>query len=188
MRRFLKNFIVIISALVLWQSVYFIFQINNPILPPPIEIGRALVEVIATKEIFIHILNSLQRVLVGFSLASVVGIFLGLILGYYKKVGDFFRPLVEVLRPIPPIAWIPIAILLFGLGDESAYFIIFLGAFFPIFTNTYFGAESLPKIYKNISASFEFSRLVFFKDILFKYSLPFIFAGLKSAWAWPGFA
>lgn len=179
MKKILKNLVVLLLALGLWQMIYFIFKIGNPILPSPVEIGRALIEVGATKEIFIHIFNSLDRVLVGFGLASIIGVSLGLVLGNYKKVGEYFHPLVEILRPIPPIAWIPIAILLFGLGNSSAYFIVFLGAFFPIFSNTYFGAESMPVIYKNVATSFELSRFKFFKEILFKYSLPYIFTGLK---------
>ena len=116
---------------------------------------------------------------VGFSLATIVGVGLALLFGYYKTIGEYFRPIVEILRPIPPIAWIPIAILFFGLGNTSAYFIVFLGAFFPIFTNTYFGVASLPKIYKNVASSFELSRFIFFRKILFQFSLPYIFVGLK---------
>ena len=179
MNKVIKSFLVIILALGLWQLAYFIFQIQNPLLPAPSKIGQAFLKLFASEVIFFHILNSLQRVLVGFGLASIAGVFLGLVLGYYKRAGEYIRPLVEILRPLPPIAWIPIAILFFGLGNSSAYFIIFLGAFFPIFTNAYFGAESLPQVYKDISASFELSRLIFFKEILFKYALPYIFSGLK---------
>lgn len=130
-------------------------------------------------EIFIHILASLQKVLVGFSIAGFFGIILGIFLGYYRKLGDYVRPIIEILRPISPIAWIPIAILIFGLGNASSYFIVFFGAFFPIFTNTYFGAISLPRIYKNVADSFEINKHVFIKRILFCFCLPYIFTGLK---------
>ena len=75
--------------------------------------------------IFPHVFYSLKRVLVGFFIASFIAVSLGLFCGHSKKVGSLLEPLVEILRPIPPIAWIPLAILIFGLGDKSSYFIIF---------------------------------------------------------------
>lgn len=122
---------------------------------------------------------SLQRVLIGYLIASIVGITLALVLGYFRTLGNNLRMIIELLRPIPPIAWIPIAILLFGLGNASAYFIVFLGSFSPIFTNTYFGVLSLPRIYKNITASFEINRFTYFVKILLFFSLPYIFTGLR---------
>ncbi len=122
---------------------------------------------------------SLKRVIIGFALAVMAAIPLAILCGYSKHLSDFVKPYVELLRPIPPIAWIPIAILLFGLGDQSSYFIVFLGSFFPIFSNTYFGATSLPVIYKNVAKSFEIKKSVFIFKILFYFSLPYIFTGLR---------
>lgn len=179
MKKLIKKIIVLILLFIVWQLIYIIFPIKGYILPSPLEISKTFFEVLLSKEIFFHIIASLQRVLIGFFIATIFGIILAIILGYYRDIGEYFKPVIEVLRPIPPIAWIPIAILLFGLGNVPAYFIVFIGAFFPIFTNTYFGVISLPQIYKNVTASFELSRLIFIKDILFKYSLPYIFTGLK---------
>ena len=179
MKNVIKKIIFPITILLVWQLYYEIWGIKNSLLPSPVEIFKAAWELGFSSEIYIDILNSLQRVFIGFSLASFFGVAVGLILGNYKKVGEYILPLLEMLRPIPPIAWIPIAILLFGLGNTSAYFIIFLGVFFPIFSNTYFGASNMPRVYKNASASFELSRFVYFREVLFKFSLPYIFAGLK---------
>lgn len=176
-KRILKKTLVIFVLVFLWQA--YSFWRAQTLISSPLEIGQALWGLFQEKDIYFHILNSLARVLVGFSLAAISGIFLGLVLGNYKRVGEYFLPLIEILRPIPPIAWIPVAILLFGLGNAPAYFIIFLGAFFPIFSNTYFAAVSLPKIYRNTAQSFELSRFTFFYEILFKFSLPNIFVGLK---------
>jgi NitT/TauT family transport system permease protein/sulfonate transport system permease protein len=175
----LKKILTILAIISLWQLIYFIFPADHYVIPSPVEIGGTFYEVLMSKEIFFHTLASFSRVVVGFFIAAIVGIGLALLFGYYRTVGEYFRPIVEILRPIPPIAWIPIAILIFGLGNASAYFIVFLGAFFPIFTNTYFGVISLPKIYKNVASSFELGRFVFFRKILFKFSLPYIFTGLK---------
>jgi len=179
MNNLIKKIIFPFFIFLVWQASYFIFKIENSLLPSPFEIIQASFELGKSSEIYLDIFDSLQRVFIGFSLASIVGIFLGLILGNFKKVSEYFLPLIEILRPIPPIAWIPVAILIFGLGNTSAYFIIFLGSFFPIFSNTYFGAASLPLIYRNTAASFELPQLLFFKDILLKFSLPYIFTGLK---------
>ncbi|MEK7172674.1 MAG: ABC transporter permease subunit, partial [Patescibacteria group bacterium] len=119
------------------------------------------------------------RVLIGFIFAVITAIPLAILCGYSRHLSGFIKPFVELLRPIPPIAWIPIAILLFGLGDQSSYFIVFLGAFFPIFTNSYFGVISLPVIYKNVAKSFEIKKSVFIVRILFCFALPYIFTGLK---------
>ena len=174
-----KPILFIVILILLWQSIYFIFPNKIYLLPSPVEVIIAFIDVLISGEIFIHILTSLQRVLVGFFIASFVGIILAIFLGYYRKISDYIKPLIEIIRPIPPIAWIPIAILLFGLGNISSYFIVFLGAFFPVFTNTYFGVISLPKIYKNVADSFEISEHIFIKKILFYFSLPYILAGLK---------
>ena len=171
--------LLVCSIILIWQFSYFIFQVSNPLIPSPFQIFLALKEVILSGEIFPHIFYSLKRVLVGFFIASFFAISLGLFCGYSKKVGTLLEPLVEILRPIPPIAWIPLAILIFGLGDKSSYFIIFIGAFFPIFTNTFFGARSIPKVYINLARTGNIGIYSYFKNILLKFSLPYIFTGLK---------
>ncbi|MFA6420531.1 MAG: ABC transporter permease [archaeon] len=171
--------LVILCVIGLWQATYFIQGFHNNLIPSPIELTKSFYEVISSGEINEHILASLDRVLVGFFAAAILGIFLGLLFGYNKFMGLIAEPLIEILRPIPPIAWIPIAILLFGLGNNSSYFIVFLGAFFPIFTNTVFGVTQLPKKLKNISRTLELSKFSFFKDVLLKFSIPYIFVGLR---------
>lgn len=174
-----KKLLLIATIVALWQISYTVFNIENSIVPPPLELFETFIHAFSDGEITKHSIASLRRVIVGFSIAASVGVSLGLLLGYYKKAGEYFLPLIEVLRPIPPIAWIPIAIIIFGLGDQSAYFIVFTGAFFPIFSNTYFGVTSLPNIFKNVALTFEISKTEFFKRILFYSALPFIFTGLK---------
>jgi nitrate ABC transporter permease subunit len=175
----IKTISFICSILLIWQISYFIFQIENPLIPSPLQICLALKEIIVSGEIFPHIFDSLRRVMVGFSLAALVAISLGILCGYSKKIGVLLEPLVEIIRPIPPIAWIPLAILLFGLGDRSAYFIIFIGAFFPIFTNTFFGARSIPQIYLRLARTADIKTYSYLKNILLPFSLPYIFTGLK---------
>ncbi|MCX6816543.1 MAG: ABC transporter permease [Candidatus Beckwithbacteria bacterium] len=172
----MKKFLLIILLVVIYQALNVIFP--NHFFPSIWQILTALIKNLSDREFYLDIGSSLSRILIGFTLAGVAGVFLGLILGYDQRLKDL-KLFVELLRPIPPIAWIPIAIIIFGLGNASAYFIVFLGAFFPIFTNTYFGAISIPVIYKNVASSFEINKATYFIKILLFFSLPYIFTGLK---------
>ena len=173
------NLPAIIFVLLFWLMFSVFAHPGSTIIPTPSEVFIALLDIVTKGDIFVHVFASLIRVVVGFLIAIFIGVGLALVTGYYKKVGIFLNPLIEFLRPIPPIAWIPIAILIFGLGNTSAYFIVFMGAFFPIFTNSFFGVNSLPTIYKNVARSFEIKKSIFVKEILLKFSLPYIFTGLK---------
>ena len=90
---------------------------------------------------FKHASVSLYRVFYGFTLASLAGIFFGLILGTRQYLEKYFDPLLQVLRPIPITAWLPLSVIWFGLGEKATVFLIFLGAFFPIFINTTVGVR-----------------------------------------------
>lgn len=174
----IKRIMVLVAVLAIWQLAYFMPSFVT-IIPSPVELGQAFWLLVRSGVIFEHIGASLQRVLVGFGLAAVAGTGLALLLGYYRRWGEVIDPVIEILRPIPPIAWIPIAIILFGLGDPSAYFIVFLGAFFPIFVNSYFGVTALPEIYRNVARSFEVGHVIYVWKILLPFSLPYIMTGFK---------
>lgn len=173
----MKNKILLLFLfLIIYQVI--VFMTPGRILPSLTEILQTSVSEFSSGQVYADMFSSLQRVTVGFFLASIFGIILGLLFGSNVYLNNL-QFLIDLLRPIPPIAWIPIAIIFFGLGDTSAYFIVFLGAFFPIFTNTYLGSVSIPRIYKNISSVFELGFIKYYTKILLYYSLPFIFAGLK---------
>lgn len=174
----IKQAIPVTIVLFLWEIFCYLSELGK-IIPAPHTVLAVFFTTIINGEIPFHILSSLQRILVGFTIAAVIAIVLAILAASQTAVRNIINPLVELLRPIPPIAWIPIAILLFGIGAISAYFIVFLGAFFPIFTNTYFGATSTPENYRFISRSLELSQLQYSKDILFKHALPAIFTGLR---------
>lgn len=173
----MKRILLIILLIIIYQVIYVLFPIGN-YFPSAFQIIQTFVRDLSGQQIYFDIFASLQRVIIGFLIAGIFGVFLGLILGYDSRLRHL-KIYIELLRPIPPIAWIPIAIIIFGLGDTSAYFIVFLGAFFPIFTNTYFGTVSMPTIYKNVALSFEIGKIKYFTKILLFYSLPYIFTGLK---------
>lgn len=175
MKKWLIFFFIIIAI----QFIFLTIPDKSTFLPSPLDVLSALIVQLRQGEILVDIAMSLKRVIIGFLFAVIAAVPLAILCGYSRRLNDFVKPFVELLRPIPPIAWIPIAILLFGLGDQSSYFIVFLGAFFPIFTNSYFGVISLPVIYKNVAKSFEIKKSVFIVRILFCFALPYIFTGLK---------
>lgn len=175
----MRRFIFFIFVIIIWQFIGWLIPTITLILPAPSQIFQAFFRLLIGGELLVNTAVSIFRVSVGFFFALVLAVPLGLLAAYKRSFGYYALPIIEILRPIPPIAWIPIAILIFGLGDPSAYFIVFMGSFFPIFTNTYFGATSLPKTLKNVSLSFELRKYQFIRKILFFYSLPYIFTGLK---------
>lgn len=173
------GFFSVILCLILWEFCYIFFNISTNLIPPPSTILVTLIELLSNGKIISHSLASIKRVLIGFAIASVSGIFVGFLTYELKFLRFSITPLVELLRPIPPIAWIPISILIFGLGDKSAYFIVFLGSFFPIYTSAFTGASTVPKEYRHISQTLELNKFEYFKNILLGHTTPYIFSGLK---------
>ncbi len=164
---------------------------SGQIIANPIEVLKkffqSFVIPIGTNTIIGHILWSLSRVMIASIIASVVGITLGVTMGWYKTVEAIFRPLFEVIRPIPPIAWIPLAILWFGLGETPKYFIIFLAAFANVTVNVYDGAKSVDPELVGAAKMLGASDRRTFTSIVLPATVPHIFAGLQialgSAWA-----
>lgn len=126
-----------------------------------------------------HILESLMRVMIGFSIAGILGIACGLIFGWWGRLRELFLIPIEMIRPIPPLAWIPIAILWFGIGTKSSIFIIFLGAFFPILFNTLLGVVSVGKIFIEASRVLGATERDIFLRVLIPGATPSIMMGLR---------
>ena len=111
------------------------------LLPPPSAIAKAAVEMIASGELLMHLWQSLKRELIAF-LFALFAVPLGIAMGWWRWVHEQIDPIVEILRPIPPIAWIPLSILWLGIGNAQNQFIIFLGIFFPLLINTIQGVKT----------------------------------------------
>jgi ABC-type nitrate/sulfonate/bicarbonate transport system permease component len=129
-----------------WEGAARLGLIDPLFLPAPSRALAVTLGRIPPGELAGHVATSLVRILWGFSLGALFGVVLGIALGWYRTLDALVRPLVDLLRPIPPLAWIPLAIVWFGLGEPSKVFVIFLGAFFPIWTNTYKGMTSIDPI------------------------------------------
>ncbi len=136
--------------------------------------------------ILTHVFKSMQRVYGGFSLAALIGIPLGLMIGRIKLLRHLLDPTISLLRPIPVTAWLPLSMIFFGLGPNAAIFLVFLGAFYPILLNTVFGVRSIdPRLFEAASM-LGCSGTSMFRQIVLPASAPAIFSGLRIAhgFAW----
>ena len=146
--RILIRISAVLVAIVLWHlaSTYkFNFIINFENIPTPETVWTQFVALLKTDIFYKHIYISIRRILIGFSLATFLGVIIGVIMGRFRLMTDIFMPYIEILRPIPAVAWIPLAILMFPTEESSIIYITFLGAFFPIVINTIHGVEQTPQ-------------------------------------------
>jgi NitT/TauT family transport system permease protein len=157
------------------------------LVPPPSEVAKSLYDLAFggiyddaySRTLHIHLLASMSRVYGGFGLALLVALPLGLMIGRLPLMRKLLDPTLQVLRPIPVTAWLPLAMILFGLGPRSAFFLVFLGAFYPILLNTVFGVRSVdPRLFEAASMLGCQATAQFFRVVL-PASLPAIFTGLR---------
>jgi len=154
---------------------------NSDIFPTPGMVVTGIVELIQNGLLLKYIVASLFRVASGFILALVVGIPFGLMLGWFGRAFFAFNPMIQVLRPISPIAWIPVAILWFGVSDAAPVFLIFLASLFPITTAAIAAVQNIQLVYLRAARNFGVKGLALFKQIVFPAALPQIITGVRLA-------
>jgi len=125
------------------------------------------------------LLATFLRVLVGFLIGATLAILLGLLMGNFERIHLLFNALIQILRPIPPIAYVPLSILWFGLGNPPAYFLISLGAFFPVLMNTISGVRNVDAIYIRAARNLGAGKTTLFVRVIVPASLPHILTGLR---------
>jgi NitT/TauT family transport system permease protein len=150
---------------------------NNEVFPGPLRVITALRELMADGVLVRHAVASLYRVTAGFYLAIFCGIPLGIILGRLHNANLFINPLIQFLRPISPLAWIPLSMLWFGIGDKPAIFLIFLSSFFPLVVSTTIAVNAINPIYFQVAANFNFNH----GEVLHKIILPAIIPDIITA-------
>lgn len=133
------------------------------------------------KGLFWQVLASLQRVAVGYSLAAIVGIALGIVIGLNQTMCKALDPLFQLLRTVPPLAWVPIALAALQQNQPAALFVIFITAIWPILINTAVGVRQIPQDYNNVAKVLQLSQRKYFFKILLPAALPYIFTGLRIA-------
>ncbi|MFN4318687.1 ABC transporter permease [Acinetobacter parvus] len=172
----------IILSVVLWQLLSY-YHINLGIVnfanvPSPLDVVHSFIAFVELDTALAHIKASISRVLIGFVLAAFVGVILGLLIGYSKTIAAIFMPPLEILRPIPAVAWIPLAILIFPSSEASMIFITFLGALFPILLNTIHGVEAVDRRLIASAKSLGAGQFAILREVIIPGSLPSITTGL----------
>lgn len=170
-----------------WQLVVVSGVISNNVLPSPIDVLQALLELTGRGLppgylLWGHIGHSAFRVMSGFVIAGLLGIGLGTLIGISSSAKAVMMPWVELLRPVPPLAWIPVAIMWFGIGNPSAIFVIVYGAFFPILINTVSGMEGVDRQYLDAALTLGATRKDLIQRVLLPGAAPFILTGLRVGW------
>lgn len=184
--RALRPLAVGAASIALWLGLWelaaryeweFLFRFEN--IPAPSEVFAATFELLRAPKFGAHVVNSLRRVFVGFSIASSLAVGIGLLIGRFRLASQALLPPLEVLRPIPAVAWIPIAILLFASAEHSMVFITFIGAFFPALLNTIHGVETLDRKLVSASISLGAGPVAVFREVILPGALPSIVTGLS---------
>lgn len=143
---------------VCWAALSHFSGWSANVFPSPWAVVSSMGELLVNGTLIRHTVASLYRVTVGFYLAMVVGIPLGILLGRLATARAFLNPVIHFLRPISPLAWIPLAMLWFGIGDQPAIFLIFLSSFFPLVVSTAIAVGKINPIYFQVAANFNFNR------------------------------
>ncbi|WOF15451.1 ABC transporter permease [Methanoplanus sp. FWC-SCC4] len=180
--RYLLPVVTAIIFLILWQltAVYIVGDSHR--LPSVVEVFDSFLYSIFGEKgsLLLDLEISLYHFIIGMSAAIIVGIPVGIAMGWFKRIDQAINPIVEILRPIPPLAWIPFAIIWFGLTHLSAGFIIFVGALFPVLVNTYSGFKNVPKVFveagKVLGCSSSLSQI---RYIAFPSAIPSITTGIR---------
>ena len=178
---YLVRTLAIVGAVLLWQAASvtkFNFIVNFENVPAPLLVAEHLVQQLSTTQFYMHIGVSVRRVLIAFSLATGLGVAVGILMGRWRVATDIMMPYIEILRPIPAVAWIPLAILMFPSEETSIIYITFLGAFFPIVLNTVHGVQQTPEALIRVALAFGANNRAMLRHVILPGALPSIMAGL----------
>jgi ABC-type nitrate/sulfonate/bicarbonate transport system permease component len=177
------QFWLLAAFVIVWECVSVFGVRVNPqldvMLPPPTAVFSAALDLLQRGVLFTHILDSLYRVLMAVGTATLLGVPLGLAMGWFPRFRRAVDPLLEFIRPIPPLAWIPLSILWFGIGDTQIVYIIFLAAFFPIVLNAMAGARDIDPYLVRAGQSLGARPGELFGTVVLPGALPNIFTGLR---------
>lgn len=173
----LRPILFIALSIAVWQVA--VMRSTTHLLPGPWGVVLGLVDLLQHGLLFKYIVASLFRVSWGFLLALLLAVPLGLIAGWYARVELALNPILQILRPISPLAWIPIAILWFGVGDLSAIFLIFLGCFFPLLLTTINAVRGIPAVHVRAGRNFGLRPLTLVARVLFPAIVPQLIVGMR---------
>ncbi|KOR28936.1 sulfonate ABC transporter permease [Achromatium sp. WMS2] len=173
----LASIIAFSTAIITWELATLVGNFEPNILPGPLTVLKSLYELVLDGTLIKHSIASLFRVTAGFYLAMFFGIPLGILIGRNRLAYLLLNPIIQFLRPISPLAWIPLAMLWFGIGDAPAIFLIFLASLFPLIVSTVVAVQSIDPIYFYVAANFNLTPW----EITHKIIIPAIIPGVMTA-------
>ena len=179
-KRRILPFILPVAIIIFWYVITGGLHLVQPfVLPSPVDVCYSAINIIESGKLVKNTIDTLFKVFSGLILASVVAIPLGIILGWYQTLEDLASFVISVLRPIPPVAWIPFSILWFGIGTVPAVFIIFMGCVFPILVYTIDGVKRTDKVLIESAQTLGANDWNVLKKVILPSTIPYIVSGLK---------
>jgi NitT/TauT family transport system permease protein len=184
MKRFYSHLIFIIPlvfACLLWESISRSGVVNPSLFPPFSKVVVALWEMVVSGMLLSDLGESVWRLCAGLVIGSMLGILIGLIAGRSRMFASVVNPLIQALRPLPPVALIPLVIVWFGIDDGAKIFSIAFAVFFPVWLSAYLGVQQIPQTFLWSAHLFRISKLKMLWKVVFPASLPFIISGIRTA-------
>lgn len=173
----------VVAALGLWAALPASGAVSAVVLPGPLEVLKVGFADMSWVTLGHHVSVSLLRIVVGFAAGAAVAVVAGVVLGVSRLAESLLHPIVEVLRPIPPLAWIPLAIVWFGIGEGSKVFLIALATFFPVFVGTYKGVSLIDPVLIRASRALDTTRFRMIFGVIIPAAMPDIAIGLRLGWS-----
>jgi NitT/TauT family transport system permease protein len=177
-----KYFWPLLAASLFLALWFFSVKVTaSKVFPSPLDVERGTAELLRRGVLWRYIGDSLTRVAMGYGVAAALAIPFGLLLGWYPAAGAVVNPTIQMVRPISPIAWIPVSIIWFGVGNAAAMFLIFIASFFPITVAAMNGVRNVPSMYRRGGRNFGLSPAQLLAKVVFPAALPQILVGLRIA-------
>jgi ABC-type nitrate/sulfonate/bicarbonate transport system permease component len=173
-----SGIILIVLLLALWQFSA-VYVMDTPTWPPVTRIFAAWYENVADGTLIMHLLATLWRQMLGYSLAVTLGITLGLAMGYYRILNNLFEPLVEVFRPIPGPAYLPVLVLFVGIGNEMKVVLVMIASLFPILLNTYAGVRAIDPVQLDTARTLGLTTAQTMREVVLPAASPQILTGMR---------
>lgn len=178
-KNYLSKTYIIILLLIIWELASRYFVTNQALFPPPTTVIQVFFDTLLSGEILIDAGFSFMRIMIGFLMGSTIGIIVGLLTGRYRLFDKSVTTLIQLLRPIPPIALVPFAIIWLGLGEPSKWAVIVWGVFFPVWLNTHSGVSNVEPQFIWAAKSLGANKMSLLKEIVIPYAARYIITGLR---------
>ncbi len=175
----LVGLIVPLVILLVWEEITRLNLVKPLFLPPPGKVVSTFFEMLMKQELLTDFKVSMISVVKGFLWGATIGLIAGILAGLSRIIDKLFGPTLNAIRQIPSLAWLPLIILWFGIGDLGKTIVIAKSVFFPVFLNTFQGVRNIPREYIEISQVFEFNRLRLLSKVVIPGALPMIFVGIR---------